>query len=91
MGDLVIGLDDFQTVLGNTLFNGSAEIAGMVMFAAVMCIIFSVVKKTFVFLLIMIPATLVFSYLGILNTELTMIMIIITVLGLAMTAPKAMR
>lgn len=91
MGDNVISLSDFQQILGNTLFDGSAEIAGMVMFAAVMCIIFSVVKKTFVFLLIMIPATLVFYYLGIMNTELTMILIIITVLGLAMTAPKALR
>lgn len=91
MGDNVISLSDFQQILGNTLFDGSAEIAGMVMFAAVMCIIFSVVRKTFVFLLIMIPATLVFYYLEIMNTELTMILIIITVLGLAMTAPKALR
>lgn len=91
MGDDVISLSDFQQILGNTLFDGSAEIAGMVMFAAVMCIIFSVIKKTFVFLLIMIPATLVFFYLGVMSTELTMILIIITVLGLAMTAPKALR
>lgn len=86
----MIGLDDFQTILANTLFDGSMQIAGIVMFAAVIMMVLSVVKKTFVSLVMMIPVTLIFYYLGILSTDLTVILIIIVVLGLAMTAPKAL-
>lgn len=91
MGDAVIGLDDFQTILAGTLFDGSMTIAGMVMYAAVMIFLFSILKKTFVFLIAMIPATLVFYYLDILTMDLTVILIVITVLGLAVTSPKALR
>lgn len=87
----MIGLDDFQTILANTLFDGSMTIAGIVMYAAVMIFLFSILKKTFVFLIAMIPATLVFYYLDILTMDLTVILIVITVLGLAVTSPKALR
>lgn len=86
----MIGLDDFQTILANTLFDGSMQIAGIVIFAAVIVMVLSIVKKTFVSLVVMIPVTLIFYYLGILSTDLTVILIIIVVLGLAMTAPKAL-
>lgn len=87
----MISLDDFQTILANTLFDGSMTIAGIVMYAAVMIFLFSILKKTFVFLIAMIPATLVFYYLNILTMDLTVILIVITVLGLAVTSPKALR
>lgn len=86
----MIGLDDFQTILANTLFDGSMQIAGIVIFAAVIVMVLSIVKKTFVSLVVMIPVTLIFYYLGILSTDLTVILIIVVVLGLAMTAPKAL-
>lgn len=87
----MIGLQDFQNIIANTLFDGSMEIAGMVMFSVVVAMVFSVVKKTFLVLIMMIPITLIFSYLDILNMDLTVILLLITVMGLAVTAPRALR
>lgn len=77
-----------QTVLANTFFDGGLTFAGLAMFAGVLAIIMAITKSTFKALVIALPITILFSGLGILSTDLTIILVIIIVLGLSLTASK---
>lgn len=66
-------------------------IAGILIYAAVMIIIFAVTRNTTHSLLISLPITLVFSMLNILSTDLMILLIIVTVLGLAFTTKGVWR
>ena len=85
----MISAADFQELLANSMFSGDLAIAGIVMYVAVLAIIFSIFYKTYhVALIISIPLTLVFTLLEILPTEAMVLMIVIAVLILAMGAKK---
>lgn len=85
----MIGLTDFQTIMADTFFDGSTAIAGILMYAVVLMLVFVFLKKNlFTALLVSLPLTLVFSMLGIIGTDMMVLMIIIAALGLAMTAQK---
>ena len=77
-----------QTVLANTFFDGAMSVAGLAMFAGVLAIIMAITKSTFKALVIVLPVTILFSGLGVLSTDLTIILVIIIVLGLSLTASK---
>lgn len=85
----MISAADFQELLANSMFSGDLAIAGIVMYVAVLAVIFSIFYKSYhVALIISIPLTLVFSLLGILSTDAMVLMIVIAVLILAMGAKK---
>ena len=85
----MISAADFQELLANSMFSGDLAIAGIIMYVAVLAIIFSIFYKSYhVALIISIPLTLVFSLLGVLPQEATVLMIVIAVLILAMGAKK---
>lgn len=80
----MIGLVDFQRIIADGFFNGDMTIAGILMFATVLGILFMIFNKNvFTALLMALPVTLVFSLLGVLSSDMTILLIIITVLGLA--------
>ncbi len=82
-------IQQFQRILADTMFAGNMDIAGMVIFSVVLVIIFVICRDNIlVGILISIPATLVFSTLEVLNSELTMLLIVIEVLILAMSAKR---
>lgn len=82
----MLSLNDFQSILANSFLDGNIEIAGIIMFAAVLLVVLALTKDTFRALLVGIVATMVFSLLGILSTELTILLIIVSVLGMAYSA-----
>lgn len=85
----MISAADFQELLANSMFSGDLAIAGIVMYVAVLAVIFSIFYKSYhVALIISIPLTLVFNLLEILPTEAMVLMIVIAVLILAMGAKK---
>lgn len=75
-----------QTAIAEMVFNGDTAIAGLMMFFFVMVIVFAMSKNIFHSLLLGLPLILVFSALGILGGDMTIILIIVVVLGLAVTA-----
>lgn len=77
---------DIQGLLADTLFSGNTTIAGLIMFAFVIGVLFALVKNITAVLLIALPILLVFSTMGIIGGDMMIILIIITVLGLAMSA-----
>lgn len=82
----MLQFEDLQGLIADTLFNGNLTIAGLVMFSFVIGVLFALVKNVTAVLLITLPIILVFSSLGILSGDMIIILIIITVLGLAMSA-----
>lgn len=80
----MIGLVDIQNIIADSFFNGDLTIAGLVMFSTVLAVLFIVFKgNVFTALLMALPVTLIFSLMGVLSTDMTILLIIITVLGLA--------
>lgn len=87
----MITIDQFQSILGDSIFGGDATAAGLVIFAVTLAVIFVVLKKNiFASLLIAIPVAFIYSMLGVLSTDMMVIMIIVCVLGLAMVGKKTL-
>lgn len=84
----MISINDFQSLIADSFFMGDAGIAGMVMFACVMCVIFALfgldnIMGAFV---MMLPITLIFTAMNILPETMAILLIIVSVIGLATTA-----
>lgn len=82
---------DITTLMGliaDSFFAGDTGIAGMVMFSIVMMVVFAMfMKKSLVVpFAMMLPITLIFTALKILPETMTILLIIVSVVGLAVTA-----
>ena len=79
-------LTDFQVLLADFMFGGDVTVAGLVMFAAVIGVLFILIRNVVASLIITLPLIMVASTLGIISGDMMILLIIITVLGLAVTA-----
>ena len=80
----MIGLADIQRIIADGFLNGDMMIAGLIMFSTVLAILFIIFKaNVFTALLMSLPVTLVFSLMGVLSGDMTILIIIVAVLGLA--------
>ena len=86
-----MNFSDFQEIFATSFLDGDMAIAGILIYAAVMIIIFAATRNTTHSLLISLPITLVFSMLGVISTDLMILLIIVTVLGLAVSAKDSWR
>lgn len=86
----MLSLNEIQDLLADSFFSGSAEIAGLVMFSAVLLLLaaFTAKKNLLMFFLITLPVILIFSTMGVLSQNMTVLMLLIAVIGLAMTARR---
>lgn len=84
----MISLLDFQEILGITFFDGNYEIAGIVIFVAVLALMFVFIKNKGNALILALPITMVFTMLGILASDVTVLLIIVISLALAFNAKK---
>ena len=83
----MIDLQDFQIILSETLLGGNSEIAGILIYIAIMALVFVILnKKTFAAFALMIPVTFVFTTMGILTDEITVLLILVALLGLGLTS-----
>lgn len=87
----MLGIQDIQDLLADGFLDGNMAIAGIIMYALALIAIFALSRNIFHTLLISLPVTLVFSMLGVLSSDLMILMIIVTVLGLAYTARNSWR
>lgn len=87
----MITIEQFQDILAGSLFSGNETVAGIVIFAVVMAVVFVVMKRNvFGALVVAIPVAFIFSLLGVLGTDLMLILIVICVLGLATVSKKTL-
>lgn len=87
----MISIEQFQEILAGSLFEGDAAVAGIVILAVTLLVLFAVFKKNhFASLLTAIPVTFVYSMLGVVSADMMIIMIVICVLGLATVSKKTL-
>ena len=87
----MLSIFDFQELISTSFFDGDLNIAGMCMYIVVLLVLFALTRKTQQTLIISIPVTLVFSAIGVIPTDLMILLIIVTVLALAFTARNTWR
>lgn len=78
-----LNMTDIQDIIANGFFDGNATIAGLIMFSAVMLLILLLIKKTDVAIVMMMPVSLIFGIMGILSTDLMVLLVAVAVLILA--------
>lgn len=85
---MMLSLEEFTDILGESFFNGDSAIAGMVVFSAVMLLLFGLFGKKSILVpfALMLPVTLVFTTLRIIPESLTILLVIVSVMGLAYAA-----
>lgn len=84
----MIQFNEISEIVAESFFNGNVEIAGIIVFSAVMGFIFMIFgrKSLTVPFVMMLPTTLIFTELEIIPESLTVLLIIVSVLALAMVA-----
>ena len=82
----MLSLSDIQELISQTFLDGNAALAGIAMFGIVIIAIFGLLRSAFMALLAGMIAALFFTVSGVLPSELAVLMIIVSVLGLAYTA-----
>lgn len=84
----MLSLTDFQTIIAGSFFDGSMPIAGLAIFAVVLLVVFKLTKNLLHSLMVGVPVLLIFSAYGIIGGDALMILIIVIVLGLALSIGK---
>lgn len=79
-------LNELVEIVGISFFNGSTDQAGLVIYALLIAGIFGVTRNVFQSLVLALPVTFLFSVLNLLPQDMVILLIIVVVLGLAMTA-----
>ena len=87
----VIGPGGITQIVGNVLFDGNAGIAGVVLFAIILGILFAIIREPLPVVLLGIPIMGVFTLLGLLDMNMVILLIIVTAVGLALIARNMWR
>lgn len=86
----MIQLNDIFQIVGDSFFEGSVLLAGLVILTIVLALVYVFTKSAFAMLLISMPVTLVFSYMRVIPDEITIILLLVAVVGLAMSSRKVL-
>lgn len=87
----MISIQNIQDMIADEFFGGNLTIAGIVMYIAVMLLVFVLLKDKQTAMIISIPVTFIFSILGIVDTNLMLLLLIVAVFGLALQSRKIWR
>lgn len=87
----MISIQNIQDMIADAFFGGNLTIAGIVMYSAVMLLVFVLLKDKQTAMIISIPVTFIFSILGIVDTNLMLLLLIVAVFGLALQSRKIWR
>ena len=88
----MLSLQEVQELIANEFLDGSMELAGIGIYIMAVLIIFALTNKNpFMALIVGMGITIMFSLMGVLSTELTVLLIIVSVLGLAYSSRAVWR
>lgn len=82
----MIQFTDIVDLIGQSFFGGNTTMAGIVVLCMILAVVMAFSKSAFATLIIAIPVTLMFTSMSLLPVDVTIIMILVCVLGLAYTA-----
>lgn len=82
----MIGVMDLQRIIADGFLDGNMTQAGLLMYAVVLGLIFAIVSKynMTAALIAVLPVTIVASMMGILDSNLMVLVLIVDILGLAL-------
>ena len=88
----MISVADFQRIVADSFLGGDVYVAGILIYAVVLAVVIAVVSRYSMMaaLITVLPVTLVASLLGILSTDLMVLVIIVSILGMAMYSKVGM-
>lgn len=86
----MMSLNDVQNIVAENFLDGNMELAGIGIYIITILAILGLTRQPFYALIVGMAVTVFFSVLGILATELTVLLIIVSVLGLAYTSRTVM-
>lgn len=88
----MLSLQEIQELIANEFLDGNMEMAGIGLFIISVLVVFSLShRNTFMALIVGMGITFMFSLMGVLSTELTILMIVVSVLGLAYSSRTVFR
>lgn len=79
---------DIQQAIADGFFSSNLTLGGIVMYAVTLAVVLALTKNPFSALVLGLPITILFSALGILSGDMTIVMVILIVIGLAFTGTK---
>ena len=84
-------ISDIQRALAESMFGGDTSIAGMAIFAALMCVLFVAFGKKNVLIpfAAMLPIVVIFSSMAIIPSSMAIILCLVSVLVIAAKAKEA--
>lgn len=87
----MIQFTDIIQIVADSFFGGSLYVGGTVVLITVLAVIMVFSKKIATTLLLGVPVVMIFAYLGVLPDEITLIMLVVIVVGLAYTTKDVFR
>lgn len=82
----MIQFTDFVQIVADSFFGGSIYVGGMVILIAILGLVIAFSKKVVTTMIVGIPITMLFSYMRLIPDEITLVMLVVIVLGLAYVA-----
>lgn len=82
----MIQFTDIVDLIGQSFFGGNTTMAGIVVLCMILAVVMAFSKSAFATLIIAIPVTLMFTSMSLLPVDVTIIMVLVCILGLAYTA-----
>jgi hypothetical protein len=86
----MLSLNDVINLVGDEFLDGNTAIAGIAIYILAIVVVLGLTRKPFFALIVGMAVTMIFTAMGVLPTELAILMIIVSVLGLAFTARRVM-
>ena len=80
----MMGIEEFQNAVAAAVCGGNMTVAGLLMLAVVMLLILSVSRRIYTSIILMLPVAVVFWTLDIIGTDMMVLLVITSLLGLAL-------
>lgn len=82
----MLSLGDITNIVADSFMDGNSDLAGMAIFLVAMLVIMAFTRTPWKSLLAGIPLAFIFAGMGVISGNMLVILIIVCILGLAMTA-----
>lgn len=87
----MLGMTDIQTLLANSIFGGDLQLGGLALFiVAFIAVVAFCQKNIMMAFLVSLPLILIFTTMGMLTSEMTILLVLVDVVGLGLAARRMM-
>lgn len=80
----MIQFNDIFQIVADSFFNGSIEMAGVIVLVAILAAVMALSKKLITTLILAVPLIMIFAYSGFLPGEVGLVMLVIVALAIAL-------